>query len=199
MEKAPQVQRGIWKVLKQTPKEKPMKNIKNYTDHLRESMETPSSIKERLDDIWVVYFQEEDEWHFVAAYDDIADASARYVEELKDLHGDAIENVMQQQMDQDPDEWGEGWTPSELYHRDPHAYQKLWLWCLEFVQNHQEEEGRYYSYRRLKNIESSMASEREGGNLDGFMKEMGESDETPDWAKDAIKRRQRSRGAFGRF
>jgi Mg2+ and Co2+ transporter CorA len=176
-----------------------MKNIKRYTDHLRESADTPSSIKERLDNLWVVYFQEKDEWHFVAAYDDIADASARYVEELKDLHGDAIEDVMQQQMDQDPDEWGEGWTPSELYHRDPHAYQELWLWCLEFVHNHQEGEGRDYYYARLKHVESDMESAGREDNLKRFMKDLAESDETPDWAKDAIRKLHRSRGAFGRF
>jgi hypothetical protein len=175
-----------------------MKNIKQYTDHLRESENAPQD-KRSLDDLWVVYFQEGDEWHFVAAYDDPDDASARYVEEAEDWHGDAIEDAMQQQMDQDPEKWGEGWTPRALYRRDPNAYKELWLWCLEFVQNHEEGEGRYYSYALLKHVESAMESTGRGDNLKRFMKDLTESDETPEWAKDAVKRTQRSRGAFGRF
>jgi|LakMenEpi03Aug12_release.lakeMendotaPanAssembly.Ray.scaffolds.fasta_scaffold255716_2 hypothetical protein len=176
-----------------------MKNIKLYTDHLRESQVAPQD-KRSLDDIWVVYFQEEDEWHFVAAYDDPGDASARHIEEAAGWHGDAIiEDAMQQQMDQDPEEYGEGWTPSELYHRDPRAYKELWLWCLEFVQNHEEGEGRYYYFGRLKNVESAIESTGRGDNLKRFMKDLTESEETPEWIKDAVKRSQRSRGAFGRF
>ena len=48
MEEEGQVQRGIRPVLRYIPKEKPMKNIKNYTDHLRESAETPEELSQRL-------------------------------------------------------------------------------------------------------------------------------------------------------
>lgn len=175
-----------------------MKNIKNYQAHLRESEAAPQT-RRSIDDLWIVYFQEEDDWHFIAAYEDPSSATERFTEEADDWHGDAIEERIQQMMDDDPDVWGEGSTPAELCNRDPNAYHELWFDALDFVQAHEEGEGREYSYARLKHIESDMESAGRADDLKRFMKDLTSSDETPGWAKSAIERRERSRGAFGRF
>ena len=176
-----------------------MRNIKRYTDHLRESEDAPSSIKERLDNLWVVYYKEEDKYHFIAAYEDQEGASSRFMEEAHDWHGDSIDAAIQMQLDQEHDEYGEGYTPSELYNSDPSAYYDLWAWAVEYVQNHEEGEGREYACRHLKHVESDMESTGRGDDLNRFISDMLASEEVPDWAKDAMRKRQSSRGAFGRF
>ncbi len=175
-----------------------MRNIKDYADHLRESEAVPEEWPS-LANLWVVYLYEGGEWHFIAAYDDVHEATERLMEEADDFHGDAIEDRMQRIMDDNPDEFGEGLLPSEIQIRDADKYQDLWLEALDYVQNNEEGEGREYGYGRLKHIEHSIrAVEGDSDNMRAFMKEMEESEDIPEWARTVIRKSLRSQRIFGR-
>lgn len=122
-----------------------MKNIKLYTDHLRESHDVQEP--RRIEDLWIVYYLDlnADTPVLVGAWEDKADASLAYNEQSEE----EIRPLLTICRLEDAEEAIDPWT-------GPEGYTEL-------------------------------------------MRQLEELPGLPQWAADAIKRRKRSRGAFGSF
>jgi hypothetical protein len=122
-----------------------MKNIKLYTDHLRESQDDQGP--RRIEDLWVVYYLDfdTDTPVLVGAWEDKADASLAYNEQ----------------------------TEEEM--------RLLLTIC------------------RLEEVEDRIAPWAGPEGYEEIMRQLEELPGLHQWESDAIKRRKRSRGAFGRF
>jgi hypothetical protein len=179
-----------------------MKNIKLYTDHLRESEPSPDSaiddLKERL---WVAYFTEGGKHYFTAAYDDATEAGERYTREAGEWNEEEIEEEMGGDIELLPRYDGYS-GPADLKKRDPKKYRDLYIDVLDRVNDWQRNGGRWHMYDLLGHAVHDIKDE----DLYDFISDMASSNEVPAWAREGLaswmerlKKLKRSRSAFGRF
>lgn len=183
-----------------------MKNIKRYRDHLRESQDSQAAPNP-----WLVYCwdlkappKEMDPKFRQIGYRPYFLSAHATEEEARTAWEAVVESTWRKIFIEDMEERTppQFKSPDDMKARGPEEYQALRRSVIDSIARNRTPMFCMASLEdllshRAKGFEDYGESAEE--NLEFFIDHIRTSDDAPDWLKSSMRRRQRSRSAFGRF